>query len=556
MAVNLSTTRIDTPALAPSGPVCSITFTDTTLVGATIGAVYSDSVIAETRIGTLASSAPITYAITSGALPSGLTLNSSSGLVSGTPISLATVGSYTAGVTASSPSYPSQSISYTFQLAAAASSTDKTLSFNDATLVGATIGTVYSDSVTAVAKTGTTTDNGVVITYALSSGSLPSGLVLSSSTGLISGTPSTSAPTGAYPVTFLASTPSTGYPPQSLSYTFQLAAASIERTIVFTDTTLYDATVGTFYADYIIAATKIGNNLSSAAVTYFVDPSSLPIGLTLNPLNGLVSGIPSPSTRTGTYYGLISALATEYPTKSQYFAFQLNAAVSTDKTITFTDTTLNDATIGTFYSDYVIAASKIGSGFNGAPITYSVEAGTPLPIGLTLNPLTGLISGTPISSARTGTYTSIIWASSPGYPAQSLNYTFQTYASLTKSSNPSTPLQASFGTPVNTLMMTALFANNSSALTSKNRSAIKTMATKLKTLNVATLTVAGYASANGKSGHLKLSIARAKAVAAVLASSGVKTKISIKGLGIFASTGTQSALALSRKAEIWVLQNS
>jgi outer membrane protein OmpA-like peptidoglycan-associated protein len=433
-------------------------------------------------------------------------------------------------------------------------STTKTLTFTATTLSTATIGTSYSDSVTAVAKTGTTTNSGVTISYTVQADTpLPAGLALNTS-GVVTGTPLPSAIVGSYNVTIWAA--SEGYTRKSQVYTFQLAAASTQKTIVFTDIALYDPTIGNFYTDFIAAATKIGLNLSSAAVTYFVDPSSLPIGLTLNPLNGIVSGTPISTARIGTYYGLISAQSAEYPTKSQYFAFQLNAAVSTEKTIAFTDTTLNDATIGTVYSDYVIAASKIGTGFNGAPITYSVEAGTPLPIGLTLNTSTGLVSGTPISSARIGTYTSIFWASSPGYQAQSLNYTFQTYASLTKSPNSSSPLQTSFGAPVNTLMMTALFANNSSALTSKNRSAIKTMATKMKTLKIATLTVAGYASANGKSGHLKLSIARAKSVAAVLASSGVTTKISIKGLGVLASTGTQSALALSRKAEIWVLQQA
>ena len=104
--------------------------------------------------------------------------------------------------------------------------------------------------------------------------------------------------------------------------------------------------------------------------------------------------------------------------------------------------------------------------------------------------------------------------------------------------------------------MTSLFANNSSKLSLQTKSAIKAMTVKMKTLNIATLTVAGYASANGSTGHLKLSIARAKAVAAVLASNGVKTKISIKGLGVLPSLSTKNALAKSRKAEIWVLQKA
>jgi len=107
--------------------------------------------------------------------------------------------------------------------------------------------------------------------------------------------------------------------------------------------------------------------------------------------------------------------------------------------------------------------------------------------------------------------------------------------------------------PINTLMMTALFGNNSSQLDLKTQSAIKAMAIKIKKMKIATLTVVGYSSSAGGVDNLKLSVARAKSLAALLVLNGVKTKITIKGLGVIASSGTNSALALTRKAEIWIL---
>jgi len=107
--------------------------------------------------------------------------------------------------------------------------------------------------------------------------------------------------------------------------------------------------------------------------------------------------------------------------------------------------------------------------------------------------------------------------------------------------------------PTAALMMTALFANNSSKLDSKTQKAIKAMVVKLKKMKIATLTVAGYSSAAAGVDNLKLSLARAKTLAALLVANGIKTKIAIKGLGIIQSSGSSSAIALTRKAEIWVL---
>jgi hypothetical protein len=72
-------------------------------------------------------------------------------------------------------------------------------------------------------------------------------------------------------------------------------------------------------------------------------------------------------------------------------------------------------------------------------------------------------------------------------------------------------------------------------------------------MKIAAITVAGFSSSAGGVDNLKLSVARAKTLAALLVANGVKAKITVKGLGIIESSGSKFAMALTRKAELWVL---
>ena len=120
----------------------------------------------------------ITYALASGsALPSGVTLNSSTGLISGTLPDVATNTTYTFTINASDGSNPV--IPRTFSFISNAAPVWVTASGSLGSFLNNTSITTSALSVT---------DSGVV-SYALASGStLPSGLALNSSTGVISGT--------------------------------------------------------------------------------------------------------------------------------------------------------------------------------------------------------------------------------------------------------------------------------------------------------------------------------------------------------------------------------
>ncbi|HKQ85780.1 MAG TPA: Ig domain-containing protein [Candidatus Acidoferrales bacterium] len=161
-------------------------FTTTSIpTGAMNGVPYTATVAAQ--YGT----APLTYYIASGNLPSGLTLNPNSGQIVGTP-TFPGPGSQTSnfvvqvkdfnGSTAATPLALSITVAGPPPLSASAS------------LPQGFIGASYS---------GTVTSNGGVppLTFGLSSGSLPDGLTLNNNSGQITGTVATNVAAGSYPFT-------------------------------------------------------------------------------------------------------------------------------------------------------------------------------------------------------------------------------------------------------------------------------------------------------------------------------------------------------------------
>lgn len=118
--------------------------------------------------------APYTFTITSGALPAGLTLEtvgSRVAVISGTPT---VAGNYSFRVTVTDNTHNSVSKDYTLTVLGIT---------NSDTLPAATVGTAYSEALTAVGGTAP-------YTFTLELGTLPDGLTLASD-GTISGTPTT-----------------------------------------------------------------------------------------------------------------------------------------------------------------------------------------------------------------------------------------------------------------------------------------------------------------------------------------------------------------------------
>lgn len=220
-----------------------------------------------------ASNPPITsYALQSGSLPPGITLNTSSGAITGTPSSAA-ASPYVANVTATNATATSAPKAVTFHVAPAISSPP--------TASGQT-GVAFSYQIMGGAGPAYTS-------YAIVSGTLPPGLTLAPGTGAITGTPTTlGGPTN---VQFTGSTPFATSAAFTVAFTITLGPPVI--------TSLLTATGGEAIAftPYQITATNPPHTAFGA--------TGLPSGLVVSP-TGLISGTPD-SGSAGLYPVTISA---------------------------------------------------------------------------------------------------------------------------------------------------------------------------------------------------------------------------------------------------------
>ncbi len=164
-AVTLDTNSVTTACTAGSCP--TITLSPASLPGGTTGVAYSQTITGS------GGTAPYTFAVTSGSLPAGLSL-SSAGVLSGTPTANGS-STFTVRGTAADGCFGTRS--YTINIGC------PTITLAPATLPGGTTGVAYSQTITGSGGTAP-------YTFAVTSGSLPAGLTLTSA-GVLAGTPTT-----------------------------------------------------------------------------------------------------------------------------------------------------------------------------------------------------------------------------------------------------------------------------------------------------------------------------------------------------------------------------
>lgn len=147
-----------------------LTITTTSLPTGTQNSPYNTALAATGGV------TPYTWSITQGALPQGLNLNSSTGVLSGTPTG---AGTWNLTVHASDSEHPAATATQPLSITIGAA---VSLSITTAALPNGTTGSPYTASLNAI--------GGVYpYTWSVSSGSLPPGLHLNSINGAISGTP-------------------------------------------------------------------------------------------------------------------------------------------------------------------------------------------------------------------------------------------------------------------------------------------------------------------------------------------------------------------------------
>ena len=150
--------------------VSTPTITTTTLPNATQHTPYSRTV------AVLGGDFPLAFTLQSGTLPAGLTLASTTGVILGTPTGTG-LSSFTVRVTDATPDFDDQALSITVNAPGAPTITTTSLPQAVANV---------SYSKTLAVSSGT-----APFTWSVFLGSLPDGLTLASSTGIISGAPTT-----------------------------------------------------------------------------------------------------------------------------------------------------------------------------------------------------------------------------------------------------------------------------------------------------------------------------------------------------------------------------
>ena len=262
----------------PTSPCPIITVNPSTLPNGAIGSPYSQTVSA------VGGTAPYTFTLSSGALPNGLTLNSSSGVISGTPTA---AGTFNFTITATDANGCPGSRPYSIGIAGPGGC--PVITVNPATLPPGVIGTPYSQTVSATGGTAP-------YTFALTSGTLPPGLTLNTTTGVISGTPTTS---GQYTFTITATDANSC--PGSRTYSIVIPVVPGCPFITVSPATLPTPVLGVPYNQTITASG------GTPPYTFTVSSGALPPGLNLNPTSGTTAVISGTPTTAGTFNFTITA---------------------------------------------------------------------------------------------------------------------------------------------------------------------------------------------------------------------------------------------------------
>ena len=283
-----------------------------------------------------------TFSVTTGTLPAGVSLNSTTGVLSGTPTEC---GAFAVTITATnSVSTSPQSFTLTVNDAAAITSADNTTF---------TTGSAGSFTVTATGYPAPTFSE---------TGTLPAGVSLDSTTGVLSGTPTES---GSFSIT-LGATNGVG---SDASQPFTLTVNGSPTITSDDHATFTTGPAGSF------TVTATGYPAPS-----FSETGTLPSGVSFNSTTGVLSGTP---TESGSFSITMGA----------------NNGVGSDANQPFT-LTVNDAPVITSANHTTFTTGSAGSftvTATGYPAPSFDETGT-LPAGVSLNSTTGVLSGTPTAS--------------------------------------------------------------------------------------------------------------------------------------------------------------
>ncbi len=375
------TPAVTVTATDGSGYSASASFTWTVTNVVALPATGSQSDVSGTPIAPLglaatdtSSTATVVYSATD--LPPGLSIDSSTGTISGTPTVAST---YAVSVTAGDGSGFSATISFSWTVTNTLTMTDPGDQSSTSGAAIAPLAVPTSDSVTDAVLSFT------------DSGTLPPGLTVDPSAGTISGAPTTA---GTYEVTITA-TDNSGFSAEvSFSWT-------VTNMVTVANPGAQSGVSGATITPFTVGA----DDSSSTAILAF-GATGLPPGVSIDPSTGTVSGAP---TTAGSYAVTVTA------SDGAGFSGTTSFSWTVTNTVTVVNPGNQSGASGTAVTPVDVTATDSSS---TATLTY---AATGLPSGLSIDPTTGVISGTP---AIGGTYPVTVTATDGALSSDSATFTW------------------------------------------------------------------------------------------------------------------------------------
>ena len=347
-------------------PVPPIEIGPSTLNGGQVGVVYPALGLVASDASDTARTAVYTWSATG--LPTGLTIDPATGVLTGTPRAS---GSFNI-------------IATVFDGTAASASRPYTLVVNLALGI-ATPNAPATGQVGVAFPTTTLSPTGGTAPFSWSSVGLPAGMVLNSATGVVTGTPTAAgAATVAFTVTdALGATATRSFP------------FSVTPALTLATRTLAAGQVGVAYAPAAFAASGGTNPLAWSA-------TGLPPGMVIDATTGTISGSP---TAPGTFNVVVKV------NDSNTASATTSASLTIAPVLALATSPLPNGQVG-------IAFASTALSFSGGTAPYTWSA-TGLPPGITIEPTSGVLSGTPTTA---GTYAAVVTVVDASQASSSANY--------------------------------------------------------------------------------------------------------------------------------------
>jgi len=341
------------------GGVTATTIINITVIAQTISYTGSPfTYYAGTAITSLiptVTNSPTGYAV-SPALPAGLSISATTGVISGTATVTAAAANYTVtatyggGVTATTIiniTVIAQTISYT----------------------GSPFSYYATATIASLTPTATNSPTGYTISPAL-----PAGLTINAASGVISGAATVISAATTYTIT--------------ATYGGGVTATTTINITILTPTISYTGSPFTYLS--FAAITPLTPTVTGTPTGYSVSPA-LPAGLSISPTTGVISGTPTTVTAAAAY------------TITATYGGGITANTSITITVNLGPPVISYTPSTNIYTTGVAIGSLTPVNTGGAAASYSISPA--LPAGLSIDPVLGVISGTPTAISLITTYT-------------------------------------------------------------------------------------------------------------------------------------------------------